>query len=372
MWCDGVEFTFVATEPISQDRLDMGYADMNRAYPFVLRSYDEGGEAAAMALAREADVMIFGAAPHSYLDARMALGKLTLYFCERPLKKGYWRRFIPMTYKKIYNGYLRYKDKPLYVLGASAYASYDLGLCGFDTKKCFRWGYFPQIKQRDVEPIIEKKRENARVKLLYAGRLLRLKRVIDFVKAAKLLRDGGVSGFELVIIGEGEERERIEKFVSDEGLSDVVTLLPFMSADAVRDYMDTADVYLFGSDFNEGWGAVVNEAMASACATVVSHAVGSAPYLIKDGENGRIYECKNVRELSGILKRLIEEPEYREGLARRAFRTVLDGWSAPVAAQRLVRLCESILSGEDTPYTEGVCSVAEPIKNGWIKKTNKH
>ena len=365
---EGVEFTFVATEPISQDRLDMGYADMNRAYPFVLRTYDEGGAERASALAVAADVMIFGAAPHEYLDMRMEKGALTFYFCERPLKKGYWRRLIPMTHKKIYNGYLKHKDKPLYVLGASAYTSYDLKICGFDAARCFKWGYFPRVAQRDAEPLIEKKRENKRIKLLYAGRLLKLKRVIDFVKAAKLLRDGGVTGFELVVIGEGEEREKIEKYIKKNRLSDIVTLLPFMSAEDVREYMDTADVYLFGSDFNEGWGAVVNEAMASACATVVSHAVGSAPYLIKNGENGCIYECGRVRKLAEILKRLIEDAEYREGLARRALETVTGSWSAPIAAERLVKLAKSISGGEGTPFTDGVCSAAEPIKNSWIKK----
>ena len=33
------QFTFVATERIPQERIDMGYADMNVAYDFVLCSY---------------------------------------------------------------------------------------------------------------------------------------------------------------------------------------------------------------------------------------------------------------------------------------------------------------------------------------------
>ena len=37
---DGVEYTFVALEAIPQERLDMGYEDMNHKYPYVLCAYD--------------------------------------------------------------------------------------------------------------------------------------------------------------------------------------------------------------------------------------------------------------------------------------------------------------------------------------------
>jgi glycosyltransferase involved in cell wall biosynthesis len=61
-----------------------------------------------------------------------------------------------------------------------------------------------------------------------------------------------------------------------------------MAPEAVRDHMEAADIFLFTSDFNEGWGAVLNESMNSACAVVASHAIGSVPFLLKDGENGFI------------------------------------------------------------------------------------
>lgn len=51
-----------------------------------------------------------------------------------------------------------------------------------------------------------------------------------------------------------------------------------MKASEVRSYMEKADIYLFTSDFNEGWGAVLNESMNSGCAVVASHAIGSVPF----------------------------------------------------------------------------------------------
>ena len=83
--------------------------------------------------------------------------------------------------------------------------------------------------------------------------------------------------------------------IRSKGVEDCVEMLGAMSPDEVRAYMERADVFLFTSDFNEGWGAVLNESMNSGCAVVASHAIGSVPFLIKDGVNGLIYENGNQK-----------------------------------------------------------------------------
>ncbi|MBE5741948.1 MAG: glycosyltransferase family 4 protein [Clostridiales bacterium] len=367
-----VEFVFVATEPISQDRLDMGYADMNKQYSFVLRSYEEGAEEKAMKIAEEFDVVIFGAAPLKYLEKRMQKDKLTFYFCERPLKKGYWRRFIPITRRKLNNAFIKFKNKPLYLLGASAYASYDLKLCGFNEKKCFKWGYFPKIETKNLTKLLSLKNNNNKVEILYAGRILKLKRVIDFVKAVKILVCEGESNLHFTIIGDGEEKNNIEKYIADNKIDKYITILPFKTPSEVRCFMEGADIYVFGSDFNEGWGAVVNEAMNSACALVVSHAVGSVPYLIKNGDNGLIYQCGKVEEIARNLKILIENKKLRDQIGENAYKTITKHWTAEVAATRLIAVAEKIQQGETPFFEEGVCSCATPIKNYWIKKEKEN
>lgn len=369
MGVDGVEFTFVATEPIEAERAGMGYADMN-AEPFVLRDYDEGGKARAMALAVEADVMIFGAAPIEYLTARMQENKLTFYFSERVLKLGDWRRFIPSTRKKLNAQFLNHKDKRLYVLGASAYMARDMRLLGFPVERCLRWGYFPEITERNVDGLIADRARRDVVEILYAGRLIELKRVIDAVRALHLVKKGGVDNFHLTVIGEGESKAELVRYVEKNGLSKNVSFLPFMPANEVRRVMDGADVYFFGSDFREGWGAVVNEAMNSACAVVVSHAVGSAATLIESGKNGLIYECGNVKSLARCFNALIADRDLRQKLGREAYLSVTSGWTGEIAASRLVAFSRQILDGEteNSPYTDGVCSPAPVLQNGWIRE----
>ena len=139
-----VDFTFVCTEDMPQSRLSMGYEDLS-FLPFVIRSFESPGKyMQAMEVAKTADVCIFGSTLPEFIYERMKLNKLTFRYCERALRKGEWRRFIPTTALKIYKEYIRYRNRNLYILSASSYTSHDLALCGFDINKCFKWGYYPK------------------------------------------------------------------------------------------------------------------------------------------------------------------------------------------------------------------------------------
>ena len=360
------DFKFIACERIPAERLGMGYVDMNEQFPFVVRAYETPEAAEQIAL--EYDVVIFGASCDQYLAKRMQAGRLSFRFCERLFKKGAWRRFVPTTRKKINKSYIQYKNAPLYILAASAYTAADLALCGFPQEKCFKWGYFPEVQEKNADEIIEKRRGRERVEILYAGRLLRLKRVEDTVCAIAALVKRGVSNLHFTIIGDGEQKQKIEDIIKRNRLEDYVALLPFTSPEKVREHMEQSDIYVFGSDFREGWGAVVNEAMNSVCALVASHAVGSIPFLIKDGENGVVYKCGDVKGLASKLSCIVQNREERERIACAGYSTITGAWTAENAVERFLELCSSIINGsERKKYEDGPCSPAKIIKNNWLK-----
>ena len=64
--------------------------------------------------------------------------------------------------------------------------------------------------------------------------------------------------------------------------------------------MEKSSIYLFTSNFDEGWGAVLNESMNSACAVISSHAAGATPFLISHNINGLLYTSGDVDELTSI------------------------------------------------------------------------
>ncbi|MDR9824902.1 glycosyltransferase, partial [Vibrio sp. FNV 38] len=88
----------------------------------------------------------------------------------------------------------------------------------------------------------------------------------------------GKDGSELEMIGEGECRSEIEEMRSRYGLEDILNIRDFIRPEEVRRKMLDADIYLMTSDHQEGWGAVVNEAMNAGCALAASTAAGSVPY----------------------------------------------------------------------------------------------
>ena len=151
-------FTFVATERIPQERLDMGYADMNEAYPFVLRAYEsEEAEHKAEKLALESDAIITGSAPEKYTVARVEQHKLTFRYSERVYKKGIWRALSPTGSRAMHKKHTIYRKEPLYMLCASAYTAMDFAIQGAYIDKTFKWGYFPEVKRYEVAELMKQK-----------------------------------------------------------------------------------------------------------------------------------------------------------------------------------------------------------------------
>ena len=148
-----------------------------------------------------------------------------------------------------------------------------------------------------------------------------------------------------------EMRDRYE-------LSEYITFLVSVNTKKVREYMEKASIYLFTSDRKEGWGAVLNEAMNSACAVVAGDAAGSTPYLVRNGENGIIYPSGDIESLYEVVARLLDSIEMQSELGIKAYETIINEWNADNAAERFICLAEKILSGEKSFefYTTGPCS----------------
>lgn len=63
------------------------------------------------------------------------------------------------------------------------------------------------------------------------------------------------------LVGNGELQQEMERLVAREGLQEQVKLTGACTPEQVRRKMERAAIFLVTSDQNEGWGAVVNEAM---------------------------------------------------------------------------------------------------------------
>lgn len=350
----GHNYTFVETwDGIPKEQRELGYHSYDTSY--VIRYCDQNEIVDQIIM--DADVVIYGEAPLSLVKKRILSGKLTIRDDESRYKN--LNRFLKWpvyTYKSLYlnRGYL---------LCASAYAPIDYILSGMNPKKCFKWGYFTEVKHySDIDCLIQNKslRKSGKINILWVGRLIALKHPEYVISVAKSLKRDGVN-FCINVIGTGRLEDRLHAQILKENLGEYVNLLGSMPPEQVRAYMETADIFMFTSDRREGWGAVLNESMGSACAVVADGNIGSVPYLINDGVNGLIYKSTDVDDLIAKVKSLIENPLMIEEMGRNAYKTMDGMWNAKVAARNLLQLCNSLLAGESTTIKDGPCSQAPLI-----------
>lgn len=250
-----------------------------------------------------------------------------------------------------------------YFLASGAFATKDYWLSGMSLKKCFTWGYFPEVKEvESVYDLIDSKGYKTtdgsrRISIMWAGRLINWKHPEAAVTVAKqLLRDN--IDFSMSIIGNGKLEDKIGALVAKNNLGGKVKMLGAMNPREVRKHMEKADIFLFTSDRHEGWGAVLNECLNSACAVVASNAVGSVPCLVKNGINGMIYECGKDDDLYRKVRFLIDNPETRKQIQVNAYNTILNEWNPTNASHNLIQLFEALLQGSKTPIKEGPGSQA--------------
>ena len=355
----GKNFRFIATEAIAEEQKSLGYQDFNQQM-FVVRAYEDAQQySEALNWANEADVVIFGSAPFFLVQGRLDANKLTYLYSERIFKRKakVWK--LPVYVYRHYKKYTQHNC--FYLLCASAYTSADFAKTFTFRNKAYKWGYFPAVKRYENFNGLMERKQSATI--LWAGRFIDWKHPEYVVQVAERLRADGYE-FHVNMLGNGELQESIAQMIASKGLQDRVSLLGAMSPEEVRKYMEKSQIYLFTSDRQEGWGAVLNESMNSGCAVVASDAIGAVPFLMDNQRNGLIYHSGDVDDLYQKVKYLLDHPEECDRLGTNAYTTMTDTWNAEVAAERLIDLSEKLLHGEKHPYpyTDGPCSKAEIIK----------
>lgn len=359
----GDGYAFIETSRISEERLRLGYGGDEQP-PYIRQWYASDAEkAACQEIIDTADVVIAGSAPLSLIQTRLRQGKLTFLYTERIYKSGVPLLKWPVHLLKALWRYVRYRN--LYVLCASAYTPLDFSRLFAFIGKTYKWGYFPAVKRyENLEHMIEGKQPST---LLWTARFIDWKHPEHAVEVAKRLKADGVR-FTLRMIGNGVLEDEIRRLIERETLTDCVELLGSMTPEQVREHMEKSEIFLFTSDRNEGWGAVLNESMNSACAVVANSAIGSAPFLLEHGENGYLYEDGNLDDLYAKVKRLLEYTEERKRLGTAAYHTMTEEWNAENAATRLLELSKQLLDGahKPFPFASGVCSKADILKDGWF------
>ena len=360
----GADFAFVQTSQMEEDRVKMGWGNEVHEIPY-LKLYYEDSDACAQ-LIMDSDVVIFGGVEdESYIKPRLGAGKIVIRASERLYREGQWKSISPRGRKKKYEDHTQYANAPVYLLCHGAYVASDFNIVHAYPDKKYMWGYFPAVNTYNLDNLFLRKLHldddgATQVRLLWAGRFLKLKHPEYAVKAAKYLVDQNIS-FHLDMVGGGELEEQLKNLVSRYRLEQRVTFHGFQPPQSVRRYMEEADIFLFTSNYLEGWGAVLNESMNSACAVVAGHGIGAVPFLLQHEKNGLVYRTGHFREFREQVLRLCKDAPLRKRLGTKAYETIVKEWNPREAADRLLQFCEGLLDGKVIPEKTGPLSPAPVI-----------
>ena len=357
----GDDFKFISTEKINEERLKLGYSNMDDLYDFVIKSYESKEEyKKAMDLALNSDVVIAGSTTSDeYVKERLKQDKLTFRYYARIFYKKSLSIFDFKNLRKVYDRHFRYKkNKNLHLLCASSYGPNDFNKFGMYINKAYKWGYFLETKTYDEKELLKQKEADVPV-ILWVGRLIKVKHPEYVIKLANYLRKEGYK-FKIQVVGNGPEYEPLKKRIEKYNLSDYVELVGAVKSENVRSYMEKAKIFICTSDQNERWGAVINEAMNSGCQVVANKFIGSVPFLIKNRENGLTYT--NIKEYYEAVKELLDNKEFGDKLSINAYRTIHDVWTAENAVKNLGLVLDAIINNKDNPVKVGPGSNTYPVK----------
>lgn len=172
--------------------------------------------------------------------------------------------------------------------------------------------------------------------ILFVGNLIKLKGVDKLIKAsAKLICE---LPHQLVIIGDGPERARLEQLTSNLEVGNALFTGRVQHQDMPL-YMNAADVLALPSE-SEGLPDTVQEAMACGVPVIATN-VGGLPELITDGVNG--FLLNNEAELEECLQLLISNPELRAEMGANAREFAVNNLSIEKVINQTEELYTSVL-----------------------------
>ncbi len=180
--------------------------------------------------------------------------------------------------------------------------------------------------------------------VLFVGVICRRKGTLELARAARLLRERGVTDWQLVVVGgQGptpqEEYAEIVAEFETAGLSDCLVGPEY--GDQVKTRLAQADVFVLPS-YLEGQPIAIIEAMASGV-PVVGTTIGAVPDLIRDGVEGRVVEPGDVTALADALEQLIADPELRARMSAAIRERAEQHHSLPRLAARLAEIYRAVL-----------------------------
>jgi glycosyltransferase involved in cell wall biosynthesis len=142
--------------------------------------------------------------------------------------------------------------------------------------------------------------------LITVTRLIPIKGIAHLITALRL-----VNNVKLLIIGDGPERENLERLVQELGLNDDVVFLGWIDHNNLFwEYLQRSTIFVLPS-LSEGCPRVLIEAMACGL-PIVATRVGGIPEIIDNDVNGILVPPSDENALAEAIKKILEDTDFQK------------------------------------------------------------
>ena len=185
------------------------------------------------------------------------------------------------------------------------------------------------------------RRECDTIRLLAVGRLVEQKKLDLFLRMVAGLRKRSSKTIRASIFGDGPHRPQLEREAMELGLLPDVVEFRGLVPDMAPVYNES-DILVLTSDW-EGTPNVVLEAMASGLA-VVARRIGGVPEILRHGQTGFLADPADDAALTNSLLTLVNDPNLRMKMGRRAAAHVRENYSPRHLPGLLTEIYAGVLS----------------------------
>jgi glycosyltransferase involved in cell wall biosynthesis len=187
------------------------------------------------------------------------------------------------------------------------------------------------------------------VRLLYVGRLIKFKNVSTLLNAIMLAKQRTNVPIKLSIVGEGVERQALERQAADLGLAASVQFRGWIERDEIASVYRQADVFVTAS-YWEGMPNTLLEAMACALPIVAADVQGSDE-LVKSGINGYLVPVNDAEALAQAILLLVEDRNERQRMGREGRKIAGETFTWQTIARAYQQVYESVIASASKANT---------------------
>ena len=193
--------------------------------------------------------------------------------------------------------------------------------------------YIPNI----IDKIPRITSELTEKRLISVGRLSPEKGYMDLLKVYSVLANKHPD-WVLDIIGDGSEKERLEKFINNHNLNDKVSLHGFQNKEYIDKLMHKSSIYVMTS-YTESFGIVLLEAMSHGLPCIAFDSAEGARDLIDSGMNGYLIKNRSYIAMIKKIEDLMGSREIRKRVGM-AGRNSIKKYTSEVVSEQWYNLIE--------------------------------